>query len=378
MDTNTFAESFKSIIDFRQPWKIKHKLIDIIFIAVIATIANADNWIDVADFADDKEEFLKKYIDLDNGIPSHDTFERIFENLDSEVFNKCFIAWVNTLTDNSKGRIIAIDGKTSRRSHDKVVDKNAIHIVNAWVEENNLLLGQLKTSDKSNEITAIPELLDLLFIKESIITIDAMGTQKKIAEKIIEKEADYVLALKGNQGTFSKEVKDFFEDAVSNGFKDVEVSKKVTLEKGHGRIEKREYYQTDDITWFADKSKWKKLNSFGMVKRIVTIKEKVSEETFYYISSLNTPKDEECELFAKAVRSHWGVESCHWLLDVVFREDDSRVRKNNGAVNQSMIKKISLNILKQETVSDKNMSLRRKRKKAARDETFLEDIVNGI
>ena len=226
MDTNTFSESFKNVNDFRESWKVKHKLIDIIFIAIVATIAGADKWIDVADFAEDKEEFLKKYLSLENGVPSHDTFERVFENLDSDSFNKSFISWVNTLTDNSKGRIIAIDGKTSRRSHDKGIDKKAIHIVNAWVDENDLILGQLKTSEKSNEITAIPELIDLLFVKDAIITIDAMGTQKKIVEKIIEKEADYVLALKGNQGTFSKEVKEYFEDAVSNDFKGILHSRK--------------------------------------------------------------------------------------------------------------------------------------------------------
>lgn len=378
MNNNTFTESFKNVTDFRQPWKIKHKLIDIIFIAVVATIAGADKWIDVADFADDKEEFLKQYISLENGAPSHDTFERIFENLDSEAFNKSFISWTNTITNNSKDRIIAIDGKTSRRSHDKEIDKKAIHIVNAWVDENDLILGQLKTSEKSNEITAIPELLDLLFIKGSIITIDAMGTQKKIAAKIIEKEAEYVLALKGNQGTFNKEVKEYFEDAMLNDFKDIEVSKKITLEKGHGRIERREYYQTSDINWFEDKSEWENLNSFGMVKRTVTKKSKTTEEIFYYISSLEMPKDKPCDCFAKAVRKHWGVESCHWILDVVFREDDSRVRKNNGAINQSMIKKISLNILKQEKVSGNTISLRRKRNKAARDDNYLKEIINNI
>lgn len=378
MDTNTFTESFKNVTDFRQEWKVKHKLIEVLFTAVVATIANANTWIEVETFVQAKQEWFKKYIDLENGIPSHDTYERIFENLDSVAFNSAFISWSNELSDKSKGRIIAIDGKTSRRSHDREIKKKAIHIVNAWVDENDLILGQLKTSEKSNEITAIPELLDLLFIKGAIITIDAMGTQKKIAEKIIEKEAEYVLALKGNQGTFNKEVKEYFEEAMLNNFKDIEVSKKVTLEKGHGRIEKREYYQTSDINWFEDKSKWKNLNSFGMVKRTITIKEKVTEEIFYYISSLKMPEGKECELFSKAVRNHWGVESCHWILDVVFREDDSRVRKNNGAINQSMLKKIALNILKQEKVTKKKMSLKLKRFKASIDENFLEEIVNNI
>ena len=247
---------------------------------------------------------MKKFIPLENGVPSYDTFERVFGILDSKAFNEAFINWTNKLTSNSKGRIIAVDGKTSRRSHDG--ETGAIHIVNAWVDENNIILGQLKTAKKSNEITAIPELLDMLFIKDAIITIDAMGTQKKIAKQIIEKEAYYVLALKGNHKKFSKEVKDFFEDAISNNFEDIDYSKKVTLEKGHGRIEKREYIQTNDIDWFVDKGLWCGLKSIGMVKRTVTIKENTTVEVFYYISSLETPKEGECDLFAKAVRNHWG------------------------------------------------------------------------
>lgn len=376
MDTNTFTESFKNIIDFRQSWKIKHKLIEIIFIAVVATIANSNNWVEVEVFAKDKLEWLRKFIPLENGVPSHDTFERVFEILDSKAFNESFINWTNTLTNNSKGRIIAVDGKTSRRSHDGKT--GAVHIVNAWVDENNIILGQLKTANKSNEITAIPELLDMLFIKDAIITIDAMGAQKKIAAKIIEKEADYVLALKGNHKMFSKEVKEYFEDAATNEFEDIKYSKKTTLEQGHGRIEKREYIQTDDIDWFSEKHLWKNLTSIGMVKRTVTTKDKTTNETFYYISSLETPENGECDLFAKAVRNHWGVESCHWILDVVFGEDDSRVRKNNGAVNQSMLKKIALNILKQEKVSEKKISLKLKRYKASLNEEFLEDIIAGI
>jgi len=376
MVSNTFTESFQNIIDFRQQGKVLHKLIDILFIAVVATIANADNWTEVEAFAETKEEWFKKYIKLENGIPSHDTFERVFENLDSEAFNKAFIGWTRGIANNSEGRIIAVDGKTSRRSHDG--EKDAIHIVNAWVDENDLILGQLKTFKKSNEITAIPELLDLLFIKGSIITIDAMGTQKKIAEKIVEKEADYVLALKGNHGTFSNEVKKYFEDALESEFKDIKYSKKLTLEKGHGRIEKREYFQTDDIDWFEEKHLWKKLTSIGMVRRTIEIKGKTTIETFYYISSLKTPEDGECNLFAKAVRKHWGVESCHWILDVVFKEDNSRVRKNNGAVNQSMLKKIALNILKQEKVSTKKTSLKIKRYKASLNEQYLDGIITGI
>lgn len=371
-----FKKTFAGVDEFRQESKIKHPLIEILFIAVVATIANADGWIAIATFAESKEEWLKNYIPLKNGVPSHDTFERVFENIDVDSFNETFINWTERLSKKSKNRIIAVDGKTVRRSHDG--KKSAIHIVNAWVDENDIILGQLKTDSKSNEITAIPELLELLFLKGSIVTIDAMGTQKKIAEKIIEKNGDYVLALKGNHGTFSNEVEMYFEDAVRNNFEDIAVSKKVTLEKGHGRIEKREYFQTNDINWFVEKHLWKNLTSIGAVIRTVTIKEKTTVETSYFISSLDAPKDGKCELFAKAVRKHWGVESYHWVLDVVFREDDSRVRKNNGAANLSQLKKIALNVLKIEEVTIKKMSLKMKRYKAAMNEDFLGEIVAGI
>lgn len=376
MDISEFKDSFESMKDFREAWKVKHKLTEILFIAVVATIANANSWIEIASFAEVKEDLLKKYIPLENGIPSHDTFKRVFENIDSNEFNRCFMNWTSKLSDNSNNRIIAIDGKTVRRSHDG--EKSAIHIVNAWVDENNLILGQLKTHEKSNEITAIPELMELLFLKGSIVTIDAMGTQKKIAEKIIEKKGDYVLSLKGNQNKFYDEVKEYFEDNAKNNFREVKISKKVTLEKNHGRIEKREYTQTNDIEWFSEKHLWKKLSSIGKVKRTVTYKDRTTEDICYYISSLKMPKDGECDLFAKAVRKHWGVESSHWILDVVFKEDDSRVRKNNGAANQSMLKKIALNILKTETITKKKTSLNMKRFRAGIDETFLGAIIDEL
>ncbi|GAU77876.1 mobile element protein [Fusibacter sp. 3D3] len=205
-----------------------------------------------------------------------------------------------------------------------------------------------------------------------------MGTQKKIVEKIIGKEADYVLSLKGNQGNFNEEVKSYFEDAIESNFRDYPVSRKTTLEKGHGRIEKREYYQTNDIEWYVEKDKWKNLSSIGMVRRTVTTKGKESVEVSYFISSLKTPEEGPCEVFAKAVRSHWGVESCHWILDVVFREDHSRVRMNNGAANQSMLKKIAMNILKQETITKKKTSLKLKRYKASIDESFLTKVVSEL
>lgn len=376
MSINDFEGSFKNVKDFRQEWKVKHKLIEILFIAVIATIANANTWIEIGTFAKVKKEWLKKYMALENGVPSHDTFQRVFENIDPKAFNKAFINWTHKMTEHTEGRVIAIDGKTVRRSFDG--EKSPIHLVNAWVDENDMILGQIKTDSKSNEITVIPEILELLFLEKSIVTIDAMGTQKKIVEKIIKKKADYVLALKGNQGLFHKEVEEYMEDAINNEFRGIEYSTKTTLEKGHGRIEKREYFQTNDIEWFSEKDKWEDLTSIGMVRRTVIKKDKETVEKCYYISSLKAPSDGECELFAKAVRKHWGIESCHWMLDVVFREDESLVRTNNGAENLSMLRKITMNILKKEMPNEKKISKNMKRFRAGIDEKFLEKIIENI
>ena len=376
MNLKDFRESFEKVEDFRESHKVKHNLLEIIFVAIVATVANSNTWLEIEAFGEIKESLLKRYVKLENGIPSHDTFQRVFEHLDPKAFNRAFMDWTSKLCDNTEGRIIALDGKTLRGSTDG--NKKAIHIVNAWVDENNFILGQIKTDSKSNEITAIPELLDLLFLENSIVTIDAMGTQKDIAERIIKKKADYVLALKGNQGLFHEEVKEYMDYALENKIDKINISKKTTVEKGHGRIEKREYFQTDDIGWFHEKDKWKGLKSIGMVRRTVEKNGKITVENCYYISSLESPLEGECDLFAKAVRNHWGIESCHWMLDVVFKEDQSTVRKNNGAENLSMLRKIAMNILKNDTSGPKKISKNMKRFRASMDDDLLEKIINNI
>ena len=376
MNLKDFRESFEKVEDFRESHKVKHNLLEIIFVAIVATVANSNTWLEIEAFGEIKESLLKRYVKLENGIPSHDTFQRVFEHLDPKAFNRAFMDWTKKLCDNTEGRIIALDGKTLRGSTDG--NKKAIHIVNAWVDENNFILGQIKTDSKSNEITAIPELLDLLFLENSIVTIDAMGTQKDIAERIIKKKADYVLALKGNQGLFHEEVKEYMDYALENKIDKINISKKTTVEKGHGRIEKREYFQTDDIGWFHEKDKWKGLKSIGMVRRTVEKNGKITVENCYYISSLESPLEGECDLFAKAVRNHWGIESCHWMLDVVFKEDQSTVRKNNGAENLSMLRKIAMNILKNDTSGPKKISKNMKRFRASMDDDLLEKIINNI
>ena len=365
-----FIEYCENIIDFRQEGKIRHLLKDILFIAVAATIGNADSWTQVEAFAETHEKWLRKYLELPNGIPSHDTYERVFDRMDPVQFAKAFTAWTDEIADKSGQAIVAIDGKTVRGSFDKQNETSAIHIVNAWISNNSLILGQLKTSSKSNEITAIPELLDMLLVKGCIITIDAMGCQKDIAEKIISKKADYVLALKGNQPTLFENVVEWFNCAENDKFKDFEVDTHRTFDKGHGRIEKRNYYISEDINWLYCKEDWKGIKSIGMAIRESTEKGKTTIEKRYFICSIGA----DAKLFAKAVRSHWGIESTHWLLDVVLKEDASRERKNNGPENKSLLNKVVLNKLKQHK-DKKKISNPIKRYKASMDTKYLETIM---
>lgn len=369
--SSCFIEYFENVPEYRQEGKIHHLLTEVLFISVAATLANAIGWPQVEAFAIAREEWLRKFLTLPYGIPSHDTFERVNEGIDPVQFAKCFAEWTQDIAKRSDGTIIAVDGKTSRGSFDNQLQKGAIHIVNAWISSNSLILGQLKTSEKSNEITAIPELLDMLFVKGCIITVDAMGCQRDIAEKIIDKKADYVLAVKGNQPTLMKDIIDWFDFAEQNGFKDFEHDTFKTLDKGHGRIEKRKYYITEDIDWLASKSDWKGLKSIGMTIRESIENDRTTIERRYYICSLKA----DAKAFAKAVRSHWGVESTHWILDMVFKEDQSRERKNFGPENKSLLNKIALNLLKQDCQDKKKTSLTTKRYKASMDVNYLENIL---
>ncbi|AEV70145.1 ISAs1 family transposase [Acetivibrio clariflavus] len=316
-----FFDTFGIIYDKRQQGKVRHKLIDILFIIVSALFAKIDEVEEIYMWAtaEQNKKWLKKYIALENGIPSISTIRRVLNTVNPKQFEKCFISWTRELTIFSEngGDIVAIDGKTMRGSKngDKIT-----HIVNAWCSANNLVLGQVKTDEKSNEITAILELLDLLYLEGCIVTIDAMGCQTKIVKKIKKKKADYVISLKGNQGTLHNEVKEYYEDLKEEMDKiekgNHESVKMVrTLDKGHGRIEERKYFYSTDIDWMIDARKdWTGLSGIGMVYRKVTEKDKVREEVQYYIGSIK-----DVSQFAKAVRGHWGVESMHWSLDVTFK-----------------------------------------------------------
>lgn len=362
---------FEVIEDKREPWKVKHNLLEIIFMSIVATVCKAETWQEIAAFAEEKEEWFRKYLVLENGIPSHDTFERCFRIINPKQFQKCFISWTESLWTERDGEIISIDGKTMRRTFDAACDKKAIHIVSAWASENGIVMGQVKTDVKSNEITAIPELLDLLVVEGCVVTIDAMGTQKDIAKKIRTKKAEYVLAVKENQPTLYKDIEDYFETALEDKTGDFEVEKHVQIEKGHGRVEKRIYYYSHDIKWMPQKQEWKDLRGIGMVIRESTEKGKTTKDVRYYISSI----EKDIDLFAKAVRKHWGVEAMHWNLDVTFREDEMRSRKDYLPENLGALKRIALNMLKRETSVKKSMNV--KRQKACLNEKYLEKVIFG-
>jgi len=366
----TITEYFADLKDPRVDRTKQHLLSDILTIAICAVICGADSWTDIEDFGYCKEEWFKSFLELPNGIPSHDTFGRVFAALDSELFSACFTKWMNAVSQVSKGSLVALDGKTVRRSFDRGAEQAAIHMVSAWVENNQLVWGQVKTEEKSNEITAIPKLLEILALDGCVVTIDAMGCQKKIAEAIVDKQADYVLSLKGNQGTMANEVELFFEGAQKTNWKDIPHATHQTVDKGHGRIEKRHYVVTSDVDWFVDKKSWQGLASFGMVVSERQVGASITKEQRFYISSLSGL---DAKTFAQAVRGHWGIENkLHWVLDTAFREDENRIRKDHAAANFSILCRIALNLLKQEP---RKRGIKGKRKICGWDENYLLKVI---
>ena len=364
-------ECFEGLPDPRMDRTRRHKLIDIFMIGLCSVLAGGENFTDMESFGLARKDWFATFLELPNGIPSHDTFRRVFSAIDPHVFMDCFCQWVRGICPNLGGEVVAIDGKALRHA---LSEGEAIpYIVSAWASDNGLVLGQVKVNEKSNEITAVPELLDALLLKGAIVTLDAMGCQKNIAARIIGKQADYLLALKGNHETVHEEVKVFFHDAVAPCATEAATHARKqlmdfhqTIEKGHGRIETRRYWQSTDIDWFADKQLWKGLKSFGMVESIRKEKGKCAIERRYYLCSL--PLD--AKRFGQAVRGHWGVENnLHWCLDVVFREDDSRARTKNAAQNMATLRRIARNIIKKD--SSRKASMRGKRLLAAIDQDFL-------
>jgi predicted transposase YbfD/YdcC len=364
-----------TITDPRVERTRKHKLIDIITITICGVICGADSWVDIALFGESKKKWLESFLELPNGIPSHDTFGDVFSRIDPDQFRGCFIEWVKAVEQLTKGRLVSIDGKAVRRSYDSFGGKGAIHMVSAWSSANGLVLGQTRTDEKSNEITAIPELLKLLEISGCIVSIDAMGCQKEIARTIVDKGADYVLSLKQNQGNLHEDVKELFDGAFQMGFEGIDYDTYETVEKGHGRIETRQCWAIPDpqgLSYIRNHSEWKSLRSVAMVRAERSIGDSVSVESRYYISSL---KGDARQLLS-AIRGHWGIEnSLHWVLDIAFREDDSRVRKDNAPENLAVIRHIALNLLKQE--KSLKVGVKARRKRAGWDNDYLMKVLSN-
>jgi predicted transposase YbfD/YdcC len=358
---------FTDVTDPRVERTKLHKLEDILAIAICATICGAQGWYEMAFFGQCKQQWFKTFLELSNGILSDDTFRRVISMLRPDEFEACFQRWTKALSNNHSD-IIAIDGKTLRRSHDNANDKPAIHIVSAWACENKMVFGQIATDEKSDEITAIPKLLEMLVLDGSVVTIDAMGCQKKIAEKIIDGGGGYIFSLKGNHGTLHEEVKLFMDDAIANSG-DYDYS--CDTDGGHGRVEIRNVWYCQDVQWIQDLEDWPGLSSMVAVESQRIIGDNISTERRYFISSLSGI---DAETIGRRIRSHWGIENkLHWSLDVSFGEDDCRIRKGFGAENVSRLRRIALNLLKQDETA--NCGIKSKRSKAGWDEKYLQKIL---
>lgn len=366
---------FDSLADIKDPRIERHKrhsLIDILVIALCASICGAEGWEDIEEFGKSKREWFAGFLELANGIPSHDTFRRVFLLLDAEALKGSYLEWIRSAVSLSKGQLVNIDGKKLRGSKSPATGKEALTMVSAWASLQSVVLGQVKCEEKSNEIKAIPELLRILDLTDCIVTIDAMGCQKEIVTDIAAQQADYVISLKGNQGTLHREVKDYLDWAARRGFSEIEFDYAQTLEKGHGRIETRRCWVTEEIGWLEQKAEWANLKSVIMVEseREIIGGAKTSERR-YFISSLEANAAEAL----RAVRGHWAIENeLHWCLDIGFREDECRSRIGNAAENLATVRHLGLNLLKQEKKSRR--SIKGKRLKAGWDEKYLLKVLN--
>ena len=358
----TLDEAFTGLADPRTGPAQRHDLHEMILMALCAVLCGADTWVDVAEWAEDNESWLRRYLALEHGTPSHDTFSRVFRILDARAFEQCFRNWIAGLAGAIDG-VVALDGKTVCGSQDG--ENTALHMVSAYATASGLCLGQEGTRGKGNEIVAIKALLETLTLKGCIVTIDAIGCQTEIAQKIVDAGGDYLLPVKDNQGRLADALREFFAEADAGGFGTLPVSRCETVEKDHGRIETRSALWVGDLAWLDRpiRSHWPKLAGVGMMERTREINGKTSTERAFYIGSKRIG---DAETFANAARSHWGVENClHWVLDVTFREDDCRVRKGHAPQNLSALRKFALSLLRQDTQYPKR-SLRGRRKTADR------------
>jgi predicted transposase YbfD/YdcC len=359
MLSDTFLKHFTILEDPRiNNHNRLHELVDILVITILGTICGADTWMEIYEFALAKEEWLRTFLKLPSGIPSHDTFSRLFSLLDPEKFEECFLSWIQSLCIDVNKEIIAIDGKTLRGSHHRKKGQKALHLVSAWAVNNRVVLGQVKTDEKSNEITAIPQLLQLIDVKGSIVTIDAMGCQQKIAKEIIAQEGDYVLSLKENQETLYRDVASIFVKGEERQFKKMLNRRKIEKIHDHGRVETRRYtvVSARDPLMFA--LRWPGLKGIGMLETTRTVNHEVERSTRYFLTSLEYDRIDD---FMNAARQHWNIEiNLHWTLDVSFKEDLNRTRIGHAAENLAIVRRVALNLLKQEKTHKNGITCRRK------------------
>jgi predicted transposase YbfD/YdcC len=371
----SIEQHFGDLSDPRVDRTKRHKLIDILVIAICAVIAGADNWEDVEEFGKARIEWFGTFLELPNGIPSHDTFTRVFARLDPQQFQACFLRWIAAVSQIIGGQVIAIDGKVLRRSHDKGIDKAAIDMVSAWATANRLVLGQVKVDEKSNEITAIPQLLEALEVSGCIVTIDAIGCQTEIAEKIIDRGAQYVLALKENQGNLYEDVELLFADLEASRYTAYEFDYEKTVDKDHGRIEIRECWTISDpqvLSHLRGFANWKELVTVSRIRSQRWIGEDRTCEDRYHLASIAGARQ-----VLGSVRSHWGIENeLHWSLDMAFDEDRCRVRKDHGPENFALLRHIALNLLKQEKTCKRGM--KGKRLLAGWNQDYLLKVLAGF
>lgn len=362
----------RALPDRRIQKKTRHRLDEMVFIAICAVISGAEGWSDIVAFAETKRDWLRRFLSLENGIPVDDTFARVLSVLSPQAFAECLMAWTHGLAEQHPGEVIAIDGKTVRRSHDRKHQRSPLHLVRAWASAQGIALGLVKTEAKSNEITAIPDLLTLLELKGALVTIDALGCQTAIAEQIVRQGGDYLLAVKDNQPGLHAALRDFFQTAQADRFAKVSHTYAEDVDSGHGRIEIRRCWASDCLATLNQPERWFGLKSIVRIERERHVGEKVSVETAYYISS----RPADAEKLSQAARAHWGIEnSCHWVIDVTFNEDQSRIRRGDGAQNIAVLRQFALNLLKLDPTKS---SVRRKRFKAGLDDDFRLQVLASI
>lgn len=349
----------------------EHLLSELLVVAIAAILSGADSWVGIATWGEAKIEWLRQYLKLANGVPSHDTFGRVFAMLDAKQFEACFVRWVGGLCQGLEGKVVAIDGKTVRRSHR--LGQGAIHLVSAYCGALRVSLGQVKTEAKSNEITAIPELLEALLLKGAVVTIDAMGCQQGIAQKIVQGGADYVLAVKDNQPDLCEALRELFAAHDARGLKTVRFGEHTEIGKDHGRIETRRCVVSEDIQWLAQRERWCGIRSVAMIESTRQIGEHSSTERRYYISSLGA----DAKRLGEAIRGHWGIEnSMHWVLDVAFGEDQCRARVKNAAQNFAILRRIVINLLRADPTT--KVGAKTKRLKASADDRYRAHILGLV